>query len=88
MDGSPWPVVGTALADEFAIELRTVDTMRLRHLRFGHRFIFSVNRIGGRRILGSGPIFGNAKAPVSAGMLMGAAWIFAEREARAAGLID
>ena len=62
--------------------------IRVRHLRYEHRFIFTVMRIGGRRILWSGPMFGNAKASVSAATLFGAARTFAEREARAAGLID
>ena len=53
-----------SLADEFAVESRTIDTIRVRHLRYDHRYIFTVKRIGGRRILWSGPMFGNAKASV------------------------
>ena len=57
----------------------------MRHLRHDHRYIFTVRRMSGRRILWSGPMFGNAKASVPAATLFGAARTFAEREARAAG---
>ena len=78
------------MADEFAVESRTIDTIRVSHLRYDHRYIFTVMRKGDRRILWSGPRFGNAKASVPAVTLTGAARTFAEREreARAAGLID
>jgi hypothetical protein len=76
------------MADEFTIESRTVETIRVRQVRHSHRYIFAVQKLHGRRLLWAGPIFGNAKASVSAMMLMGAARTFAEREARKADLID
>ena len=76
------------VADEFAIESRTVQGIRVRQLRHSHRYIFTVQKLRGRRILWAGPVFGNAKASVPAKMLVGAARAFAEREARKAEMID
>jgi hypothetical protein len=76
------------MADEFTIESRTGQTIRVRQLRHNHRYIFTVQRLRGRRLLWAGPVFGNAKASVPAMTLMGAARTFAEREARKVDLID
>ncbi|SEF09673.1 hypothetical protein SAMN05444161_8304 [Rhizobiales bacterium GAS191] len=79
---------GALMADEFTIESRTIEAIRVRQVRHSHRYIFTVQKLRGRRLLWAGPIFGNAKASVTAMMLMGAARTFAEREARKADLID
>jgi hypothetical protein len=76
------------MADEFTIESRTVEAIRVRQLRHSHRYIFTVQKLRGRRVLWAGPIFGNAKASVPAMTLIGAARTFAEREARKAEMID
>ena len=76
------------MADEFTIESRTVQAIRVRQLRHNHRYIFTVQKLHGRRLLWAGPVFGNAKASVPALTLMGAARTFAEREARKAEMID
>ena len=76
------------MADEFTIESRTVQAIRVRQLRHSHRYIFTVQKICGRRLLWVGPVFGNAKASVPAMMLVGVARTFAEREARKAEMID
>jgi hypothetical protein len=76
------------MPDEFTIESRTVEAIRVRQVRHNHRYIFTVQKLRGRRLLWTGPIFGNAKASVPAMMLMGAARNFAEREARKAEMID
>jgi hypothetical protein len=77
-----------AMADEFTIESRTLQAIRVRQLRHSHRYIFTVQKIRGRRLLWAGPVYGNAKASVPALTLMGAARAFAEREARKAEMID
>jgi hypothetical protein len=76
------------MTDEFTIESRTSDAIRIRHVRHSHRYIFTVQKLRGRRLLWAGPIMGNAKASLPAITLVGAARTFAEREARKAGLID
>ena len=50
------------MADEFTIESRTVQAIRVRQLRHSHCYIFTVQRIRGRRLLWAGPVYGNAKA--------------------------
>lgn len=81
-------ISGGSRENEFTIESRTAHGLRVRQLHHGHRYIFSVQELRGRRLLWAGPIFGNAKAHVSAVMLVGAARRFAEREARKVGMID
>ena len=76
------------VADEFTIESCTVRGIRVRQLRHSHRYIFTVQKLRGRRILWAGPVFGNARASVPAMVLVGAARTFAEREAKKADLID
>ena len=76
------------MSDEFTIESKTVETLRVRHVPHGHRYIFAIRERPGRRFLWVGPIIGNAKASVPAMMLRDEARAFAEREARKAGLID
>jgi len=76
------------MADEFTIESKTVETLRVRHVPHGHRYNFAIRERPGRRFLWVGPIIGNAKASVPALTLLGAARAFAEGEARKAGLID
>jgi hypothetical protein len=76
------------MVNEFVIENCTVEVIRVRQVRHGHRYIFTVQQLHGRRLLWAGPIFGNTRASVLATMLLGAARTFAEREARKAGLIN
>jgi hypothetical protein len=75
-------------AEEFTIESRTANAITVRQVGHNHRYIFTVQKLHGRRHLWAGPVFGNAKASVPAMMLMGAARTFAEREARKAEMID
>jgi hypothetical protein len=76
------------MVDEFMIESRTADGLRIRHVRHSHRYIFTVQNLRGRRLLWAGPAIGNAKASVPATTLRDAASAFAEAQARKAGLID
>jgi hypothetical protein len=76
------------MVDEFTIESRTADALRIRHVRHSHRYFFAVQKLRGRRLLWAGPAIGNAKTSVPAMTLRDAARAFAEREARKAGLID
>jgi hypothetical protein len=41
----------SAMADEFTIESRTVQAIRVRQLRHSHRYIFTVQELRSRRIL-------------------------------------
>ena len=77
-----------SMADEFTIESRTADAIRVRHLAHGHRFIFTVQEHHGRRRLWAGPMMGNAKARLRPTAFEDAARAFAEGEARKAGMID
>ena len=78
----------TAMTDDFSIKSRTEDAIVVRQARHDHVYVFSFRQHEGRRFLGTGPIFGNAKASVSAVTLLNAARTFAEREARKLDLID
>ena len=49
------------IADEFTIESRTADAIRVRHLAHGHQFIFTVQEHHGRRRLWAGPVMGERK---------------------------
>jgi hypothetical protein len=80
--------VARTMADEFAIESRTADAIRVRHLAHDHRFIFTVQEHHGRRRLWAGPVMGNAKARLRPTVFEDAARAFAEGEARRAGMID
>ena len=76
------------IADEFTIESRTADAIRVRHLAHGHQFIFTVQEHHGRRRLWAGPVMGNAKARLRPTAFEDAARAFAEGEARRADIID
>jgi len=76
------------VADEFTIESRTADAIRVRLLAHGHRFIFTVQEHHGRRRLWAGPVMGNAKARLRPTAFEDAARAFAEGEARKAEMID
>ena len=83
-----WAGGKVTVADEFTIESRTADAIRVRHLAHGHRFIFTVQEHHGRRRLWAGPMMGNAKARLRPTAFEDAARAFAEGEARKAGMID
>jgi hypothetical protein len=77
------------MADEFTIESRTTEVIKVRHVAHRHRFTFRVLiQPSGLRILRCGPIQDNEATDVPAALLKKRARSFAEREARKAGLID
>ncbi|SEF15053.1 hypothetical protein SAMN05444161_9157 [Rhizobiales bacterium GAS191] len=76
------------MADEFVIESRTANTIKVRHLAHGHRYTFHVKTEASRRILRVGLGQRNRKASLPITAFETAARTFAEREATKAGLID
>jgi hypothetical protein len=77
------------MADEFTIESKIADVIKVRHVAHGHRFTFRVlMQPSGLRILRGGPVQENDRAGVSSEFLRKRARTFAEREAREADLID
>jgi hypothetical protein len=57
---------GGKMTDEFTIESKTVQVVRVRHVPHGHRYIFTIREREGRRLLEAGPFVGNTKASVPA----------------------
>jgi hypothetical protein len=76
------------MTDEFTIESKTVQVVRVRNIPHSHHYVFTIREREGQRLLEAGPFFGNTKASMPALTLLGAARAFAEREAREAALID
>jgi hypothetical protein len=76
------------MAEQFTLESSTDEMVKVRHLTHGHHYFYAIRNHEGRRLLGSGPTIGNAKASVPAMTLQDEARAFAEAEARKAKLID
>ena len=76
------------MADEFTVETRTAEAIMVRHVAHGHRYFFHVAEEPHRRLLCVGPVQGDGKGSLPRSAFQSAARAFAEREARAAGLID
>jgi hypothetical protein len=76
------------MADEFTIETRTTETIEVRHVAHGHRYAFRVCERPDGRTLSAGSVQANEKAPLPSWTFKPASQVFAEREARKAGLID
>ena len=75
------------MADEFTVETRTTEAIMVRHVAHGHRYFFHVTEEPHRRLLCVGPVQRDRKTPLPRSAFQRAR-TFAEREARAAGLID
>jgi hypothetical protein len=76
------------MADEFTIESRTTNAIKVRHLAHGHRYTFHVEEEANRRILRVGLGQRSRKASLPSTAFETAARAFAEREARKAEMID
>ena len=77
------------VADEFTIEIGTVEAIIVRHAAHGHRYTFIVTEVPpNARVLRLGPAQPNAKASLPSAAFATAARAFAEREARKSGIID
>jgi hypothetical protein len=77
------------MADEFTIESRTAGVLKVRHVATGHRFTFRVSDPNKRpRFLRRDYSPGFASSRAAREELEKPAHAFAEREARAAGMID
>jgi hypothetical protein len=77
------------MTDEFIIESRTIEAIKVRHAAHGHRYTFIVTEVPpNARALRLGPAQPNAKALLPSAAFATAARAFAEREARKADLID
>jgi hypothetical protein len=76
------------MADEFTLESRTANAVKVRHVEHGHRYTFIVRERSGWRLLWTGQFLGNTYAPLPAMVFRDAARAFAEGDARKAGLID
>ncbi|SEE03159.1 hypothetical protein SAMN05444161_4671 [Rhizobiales bacterium GAS191] len=76
------------MTDEFTIESRTANTIKVRHVAHGHRYVFHVTEEANRRILRVGLGQRNRKASLPITAFETAARAFAEREAKKADLID
>jgi GNAT superfamily N-acetyltransferase len=74
------------MADEFTIDTRASDIIKVRHVAYGHRYSFYVRPEA--RKLRLGPVHANTKALLPSAAFATVARVFAEREARKAGLID
>jgi hypothetical protein len=76
------------MVDEFTIESRTTEVIKVRHVAHGHRFTFHVSEQPYGRRLRVGPVQANENAPLPSIAFKAGARAFAEREARKADLID
>jgi hypothetical protein len=77
------------MVNEFTIESRTTEVIKVRHVAHGHRFTFRVfEQPSGLRILRGGPIQANERASLPPELFRKGARSSAEREARKADLID
>jgi hypothetical protein len=76
------------MVDEFTIESRTIEVIKVRHVAHRHRFTFHISELPYGRRLRAGLIEANDKAPLPSLAFKARARIFAEREARKADLID
>jgi len=76
------------MTDEFTVEARTAEVIIVRHVAHGHRYAFQVTEEPHRRLLCVGPVQTDGKRSLPHSAFQSAARAFAEREARAAGLID
>ena len=76
------------MADEFTIDTRTSDIIKVRHVTSGHRFTSHIWVQPLRRALRAGWVQANMNSSMPSDMFKAGARAFAEREARAAGLID
>ena len=75
------------MADEFTIESRTANGIKVRHLAHGRRYTFHVEEGTNRRILRVGLGQRSRKASLPSTAFETAARTFAEGEARKVGLI-
>jgi hypothetical protein len=76
------------MVDEFTVESRTAEVIIVRHVAHGHRYAFQITEQPHRRLLCVGPVPTGGKRSLPRSAFQSAARTFAEREARAAGLID
>jgi len=79
----------TEMSDEFTVESKGADAIEVRHIGEGHLYRFPI--VEGQRVrhkLADGPRSENQNAKRESVFFAIQARIFAEREARKAGLID
>ena len=74
------------MADEFTVEIKTIEAINVRHVAHGHRYAFHVmDGPPHRRLLCVGPVQTSGKASLPRSAFQAAARVFAEHEAGKAG---